>query len=37
VPVMYARLAGFHVYRRETIRVDLGERAAPEKALEETP
>ncbi len=37
VPVMYARLAGFHVYRRESIHVDIGERAAPEKTLEETP
>lgn len=36
VPVMYARLAGFHVYRRESIHVDVGERATPEKTLEET-
>jgi predicted RND superfamily exporter protein len=34
VPVMYSRLAGFHVYRRESIQVDVGERTAPEKTVE---
>jgi Cu/Ag efflux pump CusA len=37
VPVLYSRLAGVYVYRREPVPVDVSERAAPERALEETP
>jgi Cu/Ag efflux pump CusA len=42
VPVLYSRLAGVHVYRRESIHIDVGELAgqgeiAGREALEETP
>ena len=42
VPVLYARLAGIHVYRRESIHIDVGELAGQDEltgqeALEETP
>jgi Cu/Ag efflux pump CusA len=36
VPVLYSRLAGVYVFRREPVPVDVSERTAPEKSLEET-
>jgi Cu/Ag efflux pump CusA len=36
VPVLYARLAGVHIYRREPMHVDVGELVLPETTLEET-
>jgi Cu/Ag efflux pump CusA len=37
VPVLYSRLAGVHVYRREPMHVAVGELALLETTLEETP
>jgi Cu/Ag efflux pump CusA len=36
VPVLYSRLAGVYVFRREPVHVDVTERAAPEQSVEET-